>query len=84
MRAGRAANSHHPLPGSPFFSSEDRPVLPLLFSFCQDRGHAHDGGARRRWIAVRMPAWRFRWAKHPREVSKDRKLAVGPSGRKML
>jgi hypothetical protein len=54
MRAGRAAKSHHPRPGSPFFSAVDRPVLPLSFSFCQDRGHAHDGGARRRWIVVRM------------------------------
>jgi len=41
-------------PASPFFSAVDRTVLPLSFSFCQDRGHAHDGGARRRWIAVRM------------------------------
>ena len=48
MRAGRSANPHHFGPASPFFSAVDRPVLPLSFSCCQDRGHAHIGGARNR------------------------------------
>ena len=48
MRAGRCANPHHFGPASPFFSAVDRPVLPLSFSCCQDRGHAHIGGARNR------------------------------------
>ena len=54
MLAGRAAKSYHPCTAAQFFSTVDRPVPPHSFSFCQDRGHAHDGGARRRWIAVRM------------------------------
>jgi len=45
MRAGRAANSHRSGPASPFFSSVDRPVLPLSFCFCQDRGQTHYGRA---------------------------------------
>jgi len=39
MRAGRAANSHHFGPATTFFSAAGRPVLPLSFSFRQDRGH---------------------------------------------
>lgn len=38
----------------PFFSAVHRPVQSLSFSFCQDRGYTHDGGARRRWVAVKM------------------------------
>jgi len=56
MRAGQSANSHHSGPESPFFSAVDRPLLSLSSSFFQDRGRAYDGGARRRWTAVRMAA----------------------------
>ena len=37
-----------------------------------------------RHLLLPQPAWRFRWAERPREVYQDRKLAVGPSGPKML
>jgi hypothetical protein len=37
-----------------FFSAADGLVLPLSFSFCQDLGHAHSGGARNRRIAAMM------------------------------
>ena len=49
-----AAKPHHPRPAATFFSAAGRPVLPLSFSLVLDRGHAHNGGARRRWIAVRI------------------------------
>ena len=40
-------------PGGVFFSSVDRPVLPLSFSLGVDRDHTHEGGARNRRMAVR-------------------------------
>ena len=52
--ADQAANPRHPGPAAPFFSAADRPVLLLSFSLGQDRGLAHSGGARRRWMAARM------------------------------
>ena len=54
MRADRAENSHHSGPAAPFISAVDRPILSLSFSFCQDRGHVHSGGARNRRIAARI------------------------------
>ena len=54
--ANLAANPHHPGLATRFFSATDRPVEPLLFGLDLGlgRGHAHDGGARKRWIAARM------------------------------
>src|SRR3546814_1296055 len=37
----------------PLFRAADGPVLPLSFSLGMDRGHAHDGGVRRRRMAAR-------------------------------
>jgi hypothetical protein len=37
-----------------FVSALDRPVEPVSFSLSVDRGHAHEGGARSRWMATRI------------------------------
>jgi len=54
MWADRTANQHHSGTAAAFFSASDRPVLPISFGFGQFQHHAHDGGARNRWIAARM------------------------------
>lgn len=48
------AKPGHPCSAAQFFGAANGPVLSLSFSLDVDRGHAHDGGARRRRIAARM------------------------------
>jgi hypothetical protein len=48
------AKPGHPCPAAQFFSAASGPVLPNSFSLGLDRGHAHNGGTRNRWIASRM------------------------------
>ena len=49
----QASNPQHSGPAEPLFRAADGPVLPLSFSLGMDRGHAHDGGVRRRRMAAR-------------------------------
>src|SRR3546814_6454092 len=52
-RVDQASNPQHSGPAEPLFRAADGPVLPLSFSLGMDRGHAHDGGVRRRRMAAR-------------------------------
>jgi hypothetical protein len=48
------AKPDHPGPAAQFFSAANGPALPFSFTLSLGCGHAHDGGARSRWMAVRM------------------------------
>ncbi len=54
MRADRCEITPQPGLFGEFFSATDGAALTLSFDFSQLWDHAHDGGARNRWIAARM------------------------------